>query len=67
MEKYYIAVHPNANDEYEVHVRRCVYFPMSYRDLGMFQSCRDALIAASRHFTLRNGCPHCCPECHEPR
>ena len=58
----------NPGGHHEVHTLNCSSIPTALNRiyLGMFDSCRDALIEAGKQFPNNvDGCVHCCIECHK--
>lgn len=63
--QYYVNKNAQENGDHEVHIRDCPHFPEEEHviALGNFWTCRDAVHAASKHFTQVNGCYYCVGEC----
>lgn len=66
MALYYVNKHAQANGDHEVHKSGCSFMPSEHHRqyLGNFQSCREAVAEAKRHFRQSNGCYFCSRECH---
>lgn len=66
MKKYYVNRNPQVNGDHEVHDEYCRYLPtVSNRMyLGLFYSCRGAVIEAKKTYSNADGCKTCSPECH---
>lgn len=67
MPRYY--VNDNAqplSGDHEVHVEGCSWLGLvvSKTDLGIFNSCAEAVTAAKKKYSDCNGCKTCSPACH---
>jgi hypothetical protein len=63
---YYVNINPQKNGDHEVHKNECEYLPnfINRKYLGVFTSCKSAVIAAKRTYPQSNGCKTCSDECH---
>lgn len=63
---YYVNRQAQSNGDHEVHESGCTYLPTVENRifLGVFVSCREAVMEARKHYSQVNGCYYCCPECH---
>lgn len=64
MKNYYVNNNAQSNGDHEVHVEGCRYMPSSKKSLGLFSSCRGAVIEAKKTYKQSNGCKTCCNDCH---
>ena len=66
MALYCVTKNAEADGLHEVHVDSCTYLPHPTARifLGNFQSCRDAVQAAMKHFPKSHGCYYCATPCH---
>lgn len=63
---YYVNNTAQDNGDHEVHEQGCYWLGRA-RDtsyLGMFASCREAMVPARVLHRQSNGCAHCSPACH---
>lgn len=63
---YYVNKREQPTGEHEVHTSSCIYIPSEENKmfLGNFDSCRDAVREAGKHFDSVDGCRHCSKACH---
>jgi hypothetical protein len=63
---YYVNKNAQSNGDHEVHKSDCRFLPASENRiyLGDYSNCREAVVAAKRHYTQSNGCRTCSNECH---
>lgn len=64
MYRYYVNNKPQSNGDYEVHRQDCSYLPSDKTDLGLFDNCHGAVMAAKRYYPTANGCKFCSRPCH---
>lgn len=66
MAQYYVNDNAQANGDHEVHKESCAWLPLTYNRtyLGNFDSCRQAVQQARRHYSSVNGCYYCSTDCH---
>lgn len=67
MPTYYVNRNAQPTGEHEVHQERCPTpaSPSNQQTLGYFTGCREAVVAARKHYANVDGCANCCPECHK--
>ena len=64
MDRYYVNTTAQRTGEHEVHKRGCRYFPVSFKSLGAFATCHQAVQAARTFYDNVDGCATCSPLCH---
>lgn len=67
MSAYYVVnTKQQPNDDHEVHWDGCNYLPhpSNRHNLGVFDNCHAAVLAAKRIYPKSNGCFHCSRPCH---
>lgn len=68
MEHYFVNSKSDANphNNHEVHKSDCPNLPVEIEDLGMHETCADAVRHAKvYHYPNSDGCVACVPECHK--
>ena|SRR5450759_1607242 len=67
VEKYYVAIRPQTNEQHAVHKEGCPFLPDDEKRiyLGVFNSGKDAVREGQRHFDRTNSCLFCSKE-HQP-
>lgn len=66
MAYYYVNKNAQTNGDHEVHKSGCSFMPDDNNRiyLGNFDSCRQAVLEAKKHYIKSNGCYYCARECH---
>ncbi|WP_346868152.1 MULTISPECIES: hypothetical protein [unclassified Clostridium] len=66
MNLYYVNKNAQTNGDHEVHKSTCNHMPNSENCLylGVFNTCKEAVKEAKKHYTKCNGCYYCSNECH---
>mgnify|MGYP006205900393 CR=1 FL=1 len=66
MKPYYVNKKAQSNGDHEVHTSECKFLQIagSKTYLGLFLSCKEAVVNAKKTYKESNGCYYCCNECH---
>jgi len=66
MPKFYVNKNRQRKGEHEVHQTGCKHMPEpeNRKYLGVFASCRGAMVAAKNEYDNVDGCFYCCKNCH---
>ena len=66
MAYYYVNRNAQPTGEHEVHKEGCPTPPNPENQLGLgyYNTCAEAVVAATAYFSNVDGCANCVPECH---
>ena len=59
MPRYYVNREQQNNGDHEVHVDSCSVLPSNRIDLGIHDTCKEAVKKAKTYYTQSNGCYWC--------
>jgi hypothetical protein len=64
--KYHVNNNAQYNGDHEVHIESCIYYSriINKTYLGEYESCNEAVRAATKIHQQVNGCISCCRPCH---